>query len=160
LTDVALVLPNLKTVAVEPSAKPAPVIVTFVLPASDPAFGLTLLTVGRNLKRSFGEIALVPPAVVTVTSTVPADPAGELAVIEVAELTVKLVALLEPSSTALAATKFVTEVPEVTVKLVALLEPNLTAVAALRLVPVIVTEVPPAVGPELGLTLVTAGWTM
>ena len=37
-------------------------------------------------------MALVPPAVVTVTSTVPAVPAGEVAVIEVAELTVKLVA--------------------------------------------------------------------
>jgi hypothetical protein len=33
-------------------------------------------------------VALVPPAVVTVTSTVPALPEGEVAVIEVSELTV------------------------------------------------------------------------
>src|SRR5437016_10529639 len=34
-------------------------------------------------------------------------------------------------------------------------EPNLTAVAPANLVPVIVTEVPPAAGPTLGSTLVT-----
>jgi hypothetical protein len=65
---------------------------------------------------------------VTVTSTVPADWAGEVAVIEVAELTVKLVAATDP---------------------------KLTAVAPVKLVPVMVTDVPPAVIPRLGLTLVT-----
>ena len=40
---------------------------------------------------SAGEVAEVPPGVVTVTSTVPL-PAGEVAVIEVAESTVTLVA--------------------------------------------------------------------
>ena len=69
---------------------------------------------------SAAEVAEVPPGVVTVTSTVPA-PAGEVAVIEVAELTVKLVALVAP---------------------------NLTAVAPVKPVPVIVTDVPPAVGPD------------
>jgi len=67
--------------------------------------------------------------VVTVTSTVPV-PAGETAVIEVAELTVKLVALAEP---------------------------NLTAVAPLKFVPVMLTEVPPVTEPSLGLTFVTTG---
>ena len=35
--------------------------------------------------------------------------------------------------------------------------PNLTLVALARLVPVMVTEVPPALGPEVGLTPVTVG---
>ena len=71
----------------------------------------------------------MPPTVVTVTSTVPV-PAGDVAVIEVAELTVKLVALVAP---------------------------NFTAVAPVNAVPVIVTEVPPAVGPAVGEIEVTAG---
>ncbi len=72
----------------------------------------------------------MPPAgVVTVTSTVPA-PAGEVAVIWVSELTVNEVAAVAP---------------------------NATAVAPVNPVPVIVTEVPPACGPLLGLTLVTVG---
>ena len=37
--------------------------------------------------------------VATVTLTVPADSAGEVAVIEVVELTVKLVALVDPKNT-------------------------------------------------------------
>ena len=57
-------------------------------------------------------------------------PAGEVAVIEVALLTVKVVAAVAP---------------------------NFTAVAPVKLVPVMVTEVPPAVGPEVGLTPVTVG---
>jgi len=66
--------------------------------------------------------------VVTVTSTVPV-PAGEVAVIEVAELAVT----------------------------VALVTPNVTAVAPVKLVPVIVTLVPPAVVPEVGEIEVTVG---
>ena len=65
----------------------------------------------------------MPPGVVTVMSTVPAEPAGAVAVIWVALLTVTLVALVVP---------------------------NLTAVAPVKLVPVIVTLVPPAVGPATG----------
>ena len=71
----------------------------------------------------------MPPGVVTVTSTLPL-PAGEVAVIELSELTVKLVASLLP---------------------------NTTAEALPRFVPVIVTEVPPASGPSLGDTPVTVG---
>ena len=65
----------------------------------------------------------MPPAVVTVTSTAPALPAGEVAVIEVAELTVKLLAATEP---------------------------NFTDVALVRSVPVIVTKVPPTILPFAG----------
>ena len=57
-------------------------------------------------------------------------PAGEVAVIEVSELTVNDVAAVDP---------------------------NLTAVAPVKPVPVIVTEVPPASGPAVGLMLVTVG---
>ena len=64
----------------------------------------------------------MPPAVVTLTSTVPV-PAGEVAVIWVAELTVKPVAAVAP---------------------------NFTAVAPVKLVPVMSTLVPPAVGPDVG----------
>ena len=52
-------------------------------------------------------VALVPVAVVTVTSTSPRDPAGETAVIEVDELTAKLVAATAPKLTPLAPVKFV-----------------------------------------------------
>jgi hypothetical protein len=71
----------------------------------------------------------VPPAVVTKTQTTPV-PAGAVAVIELLELTVKLVALFAP---------------------------NLTDVAPLRLVPVIVMVVPPAAGPVVGEIEVTIG---
>jgi len=79
------------------------------------------------------EVADVPPPVVTVTSTVPAAPAGAVAVIEVSELTVK------PSAFA---------------------APNFTAVAPEKPVPVIVTGVPPAVGPAVGEIDVTVGTGM
>ena len=75
---------------------------------------------------------MVPPGVVTVTSTVPL-PAGEIAAIEVGEVTVKLVAFADP---------------------------NLTADTSLNPVPVIVTEVPPPAGPLVGLTEVTVGGTV
>ena len=78
---------------------------------------------------SAAEVADVPPAVVTRTSTVPV-PAGAVAVIWVAELTVKPVAGVAP---------------------------KLTAVAPLKFVPVIVTVVPPATGPEVGEIDVTVG---
>jgi hypothetical protein len=65
----------------------------------------------------------------TVMSTVPV-PAGLVAVIEVALLTVYEVA----------------EVP-----------PNLTEVAPVKPVPVIATDVPPAVGPDVGDLPVTVG---
>ena len=48
-------------------------------------------------------------------------------------------------------------VAELTVKLVALVVPNLTAVAPVRLAPVMVTWVPPAAGPLAGEIPVTVG---
>jgi hypothetical protein len=81
------------------------------------------------VNRSLELTALVPPEVVTVTSTVPVLPAGAVAVIEVALVTVKVAAVA----------------------------PKLTAVAPVKFIPVTVTEVPPAVGPEDGLTPLTAG---
>ena len=71
----------------------------------------------------------MPPVVVTRTSTVPV-PAGDVAVIWVAELTVKPVAGVAP---------------------------KLTAVAPVKFVPVIVTVVPPATGPDVGEIDVTVG---
>ena len=72
----------------------------------------------------------VPPGVVTDTSTTPAAREGRVAVIWVAELTVKVARFPGP---------------------------KLTAVVPRRSVPVSTTEVFPAVGPWLGATVVTAG---
>ena len=47
--------------------------------------------------------------------------------------------------------------PLLTVNAVAAVPPKLTALAPGKLVPVIVTTVPPAVGPAVGLMLVTVG---
>ena len=82
------------------------------------------------MKLSAEEVAEVPLKVVTVTSMVPTEPDDEVAVMEVAELTVNEVALLAP---------------------------NLTAEAPRKPVPVMVTVVPPAVGPAIGLMVVTVG---
>jgi len=49
------------------------------------------------------------------------------------------------------------DVAELTVRLVAGTSPNLTCVAPVKLVPVIPTDVSPVVKPELGLTPVTVG---
>jgi hypothetical protein len=122
------VLPNATAVA---PVRFAPLITTDVPPAVRPVAGLRPVTAGPSayVNRSALEVAVVPPAVVTCTSTVP-EPAGDVAVIEVGLSTVKLAAAVEP---------------------------KLTAVAPARSVPVIVTNVPPAVGPALGETAPTAG---
>ena len=73
---------------------------------------------------------LVPPGVVTVNATCPADPGGLVAVISVEESTTKLDAAAEPKPTAVA--------PE-------------------RFDPSIVTVVPPAVVPSVGLRALTVG---
>ena len=77
--------------------------------------------------------AEVPSGVVTVTSTVPLLPAGLTTVIWVSLSTVKLL------------------VP---------VEPNETLVAPVKLEPVMVTVVPPVVGPLAGLMPVTVGGGM
>jgi hypothetical protein len=91
VNDAAGVAPKLTAVA---PVKADPVIVTVVPPASGPAAGLTLLTVGPlvYVNRSRVDVADVPPAVVTVRSTVPALPAGAVAVIDVGESIVNALA--------------------------------------------------------------------
>ena len=49
------------------------------------------------------------------------------------------------------------EVSELTVKLPATTEPKVTFVTPVNPLPVIVTEVPPAAGPDLGESFVTVG---
>ena len=126
---VAAVVP--KSTAVAP-VRLVPVTVTLVPPAEVPVVGLTAVTVGATtkVKSSAEDLAETPPGVVTVTSTVAAATAGLVTVIWVALFTV-------------------TPVPAVV--------PKSTAVAPVKAVPVTVTLVPPAVGPELGLTAVTVG---
>jgi hypothetical protein len=109
-----------------------PVNVTDVLPTVEPLFGLTPVTVGTTtyVKASPGEGNDVPNGAVTVTSTVPTDPAGDVAVICESDITVNDSA----------------ETP-----------PNDTADASVNPEPVIVTGVPPARGPAGGETDDTVG---
>ena len=79
---------------------------------------------------SADEVAEVPPAVVTVISTVPADSAGEVAVKEVDELTVTAVAVTVP---------------------------NITVAPDVKPVPAMDTEVPPEVRPLVGVMEVIVG---
>ena len=74
--------------------------------------------------------AFVPPGVVTRTLAVPPVPAGVVAVIEVALTTATLVAAAPP---------------------------RVTLVAPVKLVPVMVTDWPPAVRPVDGLIALIAG---
>ena len=127
VTEAAGVAPN---ETVESPVKPVPVMVTEVPPAAGPKSGLMAVTVGASkAKRSAGLVAEVPLPLVTVTSTEPV-PAGETAVMEVAEFTV-------------------TEAAGVA--------PNETVESPMKPVPVMVTEVPPAAGPKSGLMAVTVG---
>jgi len=80
---------------------------------------------------SAGTGALVPPAVVTVTLTVPV-PGGETAVIDSAEFTLTI-----DAGTGV--------------------EPKLTLLPLVKFVPVIVTSVPPASGPVFGVISVMVG---
>ena len=130
LTDFAFTVPNLKAVAALPSANPLPVTVTPVPPAVEPLLGATLSTTGRYLNRSLLEARLVPAMFVTLTSTIPAAPAGTTAVIEVGELTVNAGASVWPKSTLL---------------------------AAVNSVPLTITLGPPTTGPDLAESLVTVG---
>ena len=138
---VAVIWPALSTVNVVAAVPPMltalapvkllPTIVMLVPPAVGPDAGVTAVTVGAatNVNSSEALVGLVPDGVVTVTSTVPAACAGEVALIWLAVFTVNVAAVV----------------------------PNFTAVAPVNPVPAIVTLVPPALGPELGVTLVTVG---
>jgi len=129
-TFVAELAPNFTAVA---PVKLVPVIVTDVPPAAGPLVGLNDVTVGAATYVKLTTLLEVPPGVVTVTVAAPATPAGEVAVMEVAEFT----------------TTFVAE-----------LAPNFTPVAPVKFVPVMVTDVPPASGPLVGLSDVTVGAAM
>jgi hypothetical protein len=76
------------------------------------------------------DVADVPPALVTVMSTVPAASAGAVAVTRPSALTVNELAAAAP---------------------------KYTPVAPVKPLPVIVTTAPPAVPPVAGLTAVTVG---
>ncbi len=123
-----------KSTAVAPD-RLVPVIVTLVPPLTGPEVGLRPVTEGvelpeLNVKWSADPVAEMPFPVVIVTSTVPANSKGLIAVIEVSEFKVNNNAGTVPNRTWLAPVKFV---------------------------PVMVTLVPPPVAPEVGLTPVTAG---
>jgi hypothetical protein len=81
---------------------------------------------------ALARLPLMPPGLVTVTVTVPALSAGVVAV---------MVVLLT------------------TVTPVAAVPPNATVSPDAKLVPVMVTDVPPASGPPFGVTLLTVGGT-
>ena len=130
-TLLAAVLPKSTALAL---FRFVPTIVTEAPPAVGPAVGLRLVTVGAGTKYvnwSLDDVAEVPPAVTTVTYTMPADPAGLVAVscVPAALMTTLLAAAL----------------------------PKFTVLALVRFVPVTVTEAPPVVGPDLGLMPVTVG---
>ncbi len=132
--------PKSNTVLPDPVAKLVPVMVTDVPPAAAPEVGLTAVTVGEGggtvsyVNWSPGGLSAdVSPLAVAVTSTVPV-PAGDVAVQLVADEQFTAVAgLPEPKSN--------TVLPDPVAKLV----------------PVMVTDVPPAAAPEVGLTAVTVG---
>ena len=133
LTTVTLLAAAEPKVTVAPEAKLLPVMVTAVPPAMGPLFGETLVTAGGAAY--VNPLAKLPlwPLTVTVTVTGPALPAGVFAVIVV---------------------------PLTTVTLLAATEPKVTVAPEAKFVPVMVTEVPPAVGPLFGETLVTDGATI
>ena len=109
-------------------------ILTAVPPASGPAAGLTLETIGPAVYvNSSSDVPVddddVPPGVVTVTVPMP-TPFGDVAVIRLSELIVNDWAAVDPKS---------------------------TAVAPVNPAPAIVTVLPPASGPAPGLMPKTVG---
>jgi hypothetical protein len=104
LTEDAALTPN---ATLAPGTKFVPVMVTVFPPAMGPIVGSTALTEGGSYAYwSDSEIALVPPAVVTVTSTVPV-PAGATASNVVEDSTFTAVAGSEPKLTVASEPKFV-----------------------------------------------------
>ena len=100
---------------------------TKVPPAIGPDAGEILMIVGTAAY--VYEVAAVPPGVVTVTVTVPAEPAGAVVLI----------------------------VASAFVSMVAALLPNVTAVARARFVPVMLTLLPMVNGPAAGEMLLIVG---
>ena len=104
-----------------------------VPPIAGPEVGDTDVTTGEGTYVNAFVNVLFPPSAATYTPTAPAARAGATAVIDVAELTVKEVALVpvEP--------------------------PNFTAVTHWKFVPVMVVDVPPPVAPVVVDNDVTVG---
>ncbi len=129
VTELAAAPPKL---TVAGATKPVPVIVTAVPPAVEPLFGFTLVTVGAELTKvkQPEHVPVWVSAFVTTTSTAPAACAGVVALICVALTTVTPLA----------------EDP-----------PNVTVAGPTKPVPVIVTDVPPAVEPLVGATAAAEG---
>jgi hypothetical protein len=130
LNDAAAVEPNLTAVA---PVRLVPVMVTLVPPDVGPDVGVTSVIVGEvalvNVNLSAELVALVALPATTVTSTCPA-PAGDVTVICVSDVTLRLV----PGA-----------------------DPKFTAVAPVKLLPLTVTLLPPATVPLVGLIPVTVG---
>src|SRR5215207_8254301 len=126
ITPVAALPP---TVTVAPAANPVPEIVIEVPPAAGPDVGLTPVTVGAVgagavYVKPWARVAVWLSELVTITSTTPAVCAPVVAVIVLLLVTATFVAAVPPRET----------------------------VAPDRMpLPEIVTEVPPAVGPEFGV---------
>ena len=136
-TDVTVVPVALLTWAKTASTSPTVLGDTAKVVRADPSaeakVPTAVMTVEGTLKVNWSAGSLMAEVfapTVTVTSTVAAPSAGEVAVMDPALLTVKLVAATVP---------------------------NFTALAPVKLVPEMVTEVPPAVDPVVGLTPVTVG---
>jgi hypothetical protein len=128
-------LPSTLTVVPLEMKKLVPVIVTAVPPAVGPDAGVTPVTVGgggTTYVNAFANVPLCVSGFVTVTLTGPAACAG---VFEV-KILVLLTTVMMP----------VTTMPSI-----------LTVAPAAKPVPVIVSAVPPAIGPDVGATLVTVG---
>jgi hypothetical protein len=129
LTDWFVAALPPKVTAVAP-VKPVPVMLTLVTLETGPYVGETELTVGATIYANPPALVPAPPGVVTVTSFTPAVPAGVLTLRWVSSFTVRFVAAFPP---------------------------KVTAVAPVKSVPVMVTFVTPASGPEPGETEVTVG---
>ena len=114
-------MPNITALA---AVKLVPVMVTVVPPPVDPAVGVNEVMVGGGTNLKFPVDVAVPPTVVTEILTVAAEWGFVLALIVVAFVTVYVAAVVVP---------------------------NLTALAPVKLVPLMVTVVPPAVGPAVGV---------
>ena len=130
MTLVQAKVESINTV-VAPFTNPVPTIVMIVPPAIGPTTGVTLDTVGAATYVNVIACDVEPPTVVTTIVFAPAVPLGVTAVNDVpAPFTTTLVAVAPPTVTLLAPVKFV---------------------------PVMVIAVPPANGPEDGLTLAMVG---
>jgi len=133
-TTVALDSAEPPTVTLAPATKFVPVIATEVPPAAGPEVAAIVVTVGAGSGLYVNALAMMPVCVSgfdTATATSPVDPrAGEVATMLVALDTVTLEDVVPP---------------------------NVTVAPDTKLVPVTVTEVPPATVPLEGDTLVTVG---